>query len=322
MGRRPLSQQDRRKYLGGHDAARIVGVSPYSGAGDTYARIVHGRDQEQTGRMLRGQLLEPGMLDYVSGLRGGVPIERKWFMIDDRIPFFGGSPDGLELHAGEPRVMHEVKCTGFHQRHRWGVTDTEDVPPEVFVQVQWYMGMLPAVQVAHVWTLFMEGDDDPLHYEIKRNDTSIAEIRRQCEAWWYDHILARKPPPPERSNANSLEVLYPRADKDVKPATPELVAHAAAYHHAREEAKKWQEVKEEHGNAIRAELGPHKGARWDGGSVSWSERKLPEKVNWEEVAHQLALKTKVAGEVFIGLQQENTISNGVARSLRVTLKGG
>jgi putative phage-type endonuclease len=319
------AHRDRRKYLGGHDASRICGTSQYGTSADTYARIVHGAEQPQSPAMLRGQLLEPGILKWIGEQRRCV-IDSGWFLLDSDVPFFGGSPDGVEGRS----VLHEIKTTTMLQRHRWGMAGTDDIPQEVFVQVQWYMGITDA-DVTHVWVWFIDGDEDPQHYVVPRNRVSITEIRKRCEAFWWDHIVARVPPLPGVHDVgafNTLDALYPRATAGIlSPAAtpPGLMQAAVDYDTSRAIEKMAEQKKKEIGAYIKEVLREHKGARWDGGSVTWSSHELPAKPNWEQIAHQIALHTKVSGEVFNGIVKENTFEAHSVRALRVTIskkKGG
>jgi hypothetical protein len=35
----------------------------------------------------------------------------------------------------------------------------------------------------HVWCFIVDGDDEPLHYIVPRNEVAIAELRERCEAF-------------------------------------------------------------------------------------------------------------------------------------------
>lgn len=319
MGRRAVSTQDRRAYLGGHDAAAIVGASRYSSPSSTYARIVLGVEREDNPAMLRGRILEPGIREWVAQQRR-TEVE-PWFVIDDRVPFFGGSPDGVEPGA---RVIHEIKTTRAHLRDRWGVPDTADVPPQVFVQCQWYMGLIPSARECFVWVYFLELDEEPVRYLIERSDVSITALRERCEAWWFDHVVMRKPPPLDALDLETADALWPRATKDVIQVADdsEIAIAAARYEAARTQIKALQDEKEASATAIKAALQEHKGARFPGGTVSWSERALPTKTNWEGIAYEIAQRAKLPGEVFNGLVQENTNDKATTRTLRVTMKKG
>lgn len=297
--------------------ARIVGASRFSTAADTYARIVFGVEQPDNPHMRQGRLLEPGIRAWVEQERR-TTIE-PWHVVDDRVPFFGGSPDGVEPGA---EVLHEIKTTGLHNRGRWGVIGTDATPIEVFIQCQWYMGLVPSARECFVWVYFVGGNDDPIGYHIARNDESIAALRERCEAWWFDHIIPRKPPPVEALESGSVDALYPKATGDVLALADDsdVARAAAAYNYARAQEKDHKAEKETAATVIKSALGAHKGAKWPGGSVSWTERKLAAKTNWEAVAYELAQRGKIPGEVFNGLVNENTNESATYRALSVTIK--
>lgn len=316
--------RNRRTYIGGHDAARIGGVFPYgAGPADTYARIVHGTTVEMNARMWRGLAMEDGFATWVAEQRG-ISNERDVFYVDDDIPFFAGSIDALE--PGE-RVGHEFTTTSSMNKGHWGVPGTDDAAKHKWVQAQWYMGIVPTIREVHVWVYFVDGDDMPSHYIVPRNEVAIAELRERSEAFWYDHILPRIPPIPgvgdvHDPDANAaLQALFPTALGAVVDADATLVELAQRYAVARLAEKIGEAEKSKVGAQLKALLGDHKGARWSGGSVSWTSRSIGEKTNWEAIAYELAQKNNTPGEVFSGLVRENTFQAQSVRALRVSVKG-
>ena len=321
MPKRDRGDRVRGSYIGGHDAARICGVFPYgAGPADTYAAIIHKAKVSPSPRMLRGLLFEPGFLAWV-GEQRGISQQRDVFVVDDDCPFFAGSLDALE--EGDA-VMHEVTTTTTMSRHMWGIPGTDDCARHKWVQCQWYMGMIPSIKEAHVWCFVVDGDEDPLHYIVPRNEVAIAELRERCEAFWYQHILAKVPPMASVHGSGASESLnkcFPSATAPVIDADAELIGAAERYAAARSDARFAEELKDTEGARIKAILGEHEGARWGGGSVSWKEHALTEKVNWEQVAHEVALKMKMDGVVFNGIVREQTFKGKSVRGLRVKVRG-
>jgi hypothetical protein len=264
--------------------------------------------------LLRGLLFEPGLAAWVAEQRGRA-LERDVFCLDDAVPFFGGSIDAVE-EGGE--VIHEFTTTTTRGRHLWGVPGTDDCAHHKWAQAQWYMGVEPRFREAHVWCFVVDGDEEPLHYIVPRNDGAIAAMRERCESFWWDHVVARVPPPGGASDA--LDVLHPRANGKIVEATPDLIAAAHRYAVARDAEKSAKDEKDEAAGAIKAALGDDEGARWSGGSISWKEREMGEKVSWEEVAHQVALRSKMPGEVFNEIVREQTMASRSVRALRVTVQ--
>lgn len=318
--RLPTGSRERGTYLGGHDAARIAGVMPWgAGVADTYASVVLKNRTPMTPRMLRGLLFEPGLAAWVAEQRG-IPHERDVFLMDDDVPFFAGSLDAVET-GGE--VMHEFTTTTTRSSFMWGIPGTEDCAKHKWVQAQWYMGLDARLREAHVWCFLVDGDELPMHYIIPRNEVAIGELRTRSEAFWYDHILPRVPPLGSAFDASAneaLDKLYPKSSGPIIDASAELVDAAQQYADARAAMKQHEEAKESAAARLKAALGEHQGARWPGGSVSWKDRPLGEKIHWESVAHELALRCKVDGAVFNGLVAENKYEARSVRALRVSVK--
>lgn len=314
-------RKERGTYIGGHDAARIVGSFPYgAGAADTYAAIVHKRKVPMNPKMLRGLLMEPGLSAWVAEQRR-VPHARDVFLHDSRVPFFGGTADGIE-EGGE--VLHEFTTTTTNSAHLWGVPGTDDCAKHKWIQTQWYMGIMPSLRVAHVWCYVMDGDEDPLHYVVPRNEVAIGELRRQSEAFWYEHIIPRIPPLSGVHGADAYDVLdacYPNALGPVVDADKTMIELATAYATARGMEKIAETTKKKLGAQIKALLAEHVGAKWEGGSVSWQARAIGEKTNWENIAHEVAMKLGADGVWFNGLVRENTFPAKSVRGLRVNVRG-
>lgn len=312
-------KRDRRTYLGGHDAARIAGVFPYgSGVADTYARIVHGTELKLETWMMRGMFMEEGFAQWVAQQRG-IEHERDVFVVDDDVPFFAGSLDAIE--PGE-RIAHELTTTTSRASYMWGVTGTEDCAKHKWVQCQWYMGRIPTIEEFHVWCFVVDGDDDPLHYIVPRNEVAIAQLNELCEAFWYDHVLTKQPPLPgvttiHGDDNEALNACFPSPTGPVIDADAELVLQAEKYASFRAVAKAADEEKQTAAAKIKALLRGHEGARWNGGSIQWKDRSIGEKTNWEQVAHEVALKAKLPGEIFNGIVNEQTFSARSIRSLTV-----
>lgn len=317
--RQPSGIRQRDTYIGGHDAAKIVGLYPYgAGAADVFAKIVRKTIVQQSAVMLRGLLMEDGLCRWV-GEKRGVSLERDVFIVDDHVPFFAGSIDAVEP-GGE--VMHEFTTTTTTSEWMWGAPGTDDCAKHKWVQCQWYMGIDPSIREAHVWCFVVDGSDEPLHYIVPRNQVAIDELRTRCEEFWYEHILTKIPPLPGVHDADADEVmdaLFPHTTAGIIDADEALVLAATDYAKARDEMKDAELRKKTAAARIKAALGEHEGASWKGGSVSWKDRSIGEKTNWEAVAHDVAMKFGVNGQWFNGLVRDHTFKDRSVRAMRVTV---
>jgi putative phage-type endonuclease len=318
--RRPTSERKRNSYLGGHDASAILGLNPYASAGDVYAKVVCGHEVEQTPRMLRGLIVEPGMIDYVRGQRQQPAIENDCFFLDDRVPFFGGSVDGVE----SPRVIHEIKSTLAHGwggdlAERWGPTNSDDVERSAWLQCQWYMGITGARET-HVWLLILDDDEEPRHYTVARDDGVIRTLRDAAEAFWWDHVVLKVPPSVACISSEAAQRLHPVGVKGLAAEVTDSIRwHAEAYALARATAKAAELAKQNAGAILKGALGEAEHCKWSGGSITWRARTLTMQTNWEAVAYELARKATIDGSVFNGIVRENSHRPWSSRALTVTI---
>jgi predicted phage-related endonuclease len=322
----PNGSRDRRTYIGGHDASAIVGLNPYRNAADVYAKVVHGATAERTPRMLRGLIVEPGLINYAAEMRS-TTIARDVFYVDDKVPFFAGSVDGVEGNVDRPKVLHEGKSTlahgfGADLSERWGPSNSDDVERVAWLQCQWYMGLSGASE-AHVWLLVLDDDEEPRHYRVERNHVSIRELRSAAEQFWWDHIAVKIPPALAPKSEESARAMAPKGVRDMKleEITPELVAAAQQYAWFRKAAQVADEAKKNAGAVLRHAMGRAEKAKWPGGSITYRESEVGKpNTNWEQVAHELALRHRIDGTVFHGIVKEQTKVSYSGRRLTVTIK--
>jgi hypothetical protein len=324
--RLPSDMRKRGTYVGGRDAAAIVGADAYASAGDVYAKIVHGWAPERNLRMLRGLILEPGLIDFAADYRG-TRITRDVFFVDDDADHRRCSVDGVEGDLDAPDVLHETKTTRSDsiaiEMERWGPTDSDDIDPAAAAQVQWEMGITGARET-HVWLYVVDADEEPRHYVIKRDRERIGMLREACDRFWRDNVLAKKPPREAPKDRDAARAMFPTHVPEliVEPTT-ETVQAALEFAAARQMRDAALAVMDRAGGALRAAMGRAEAMRWKkwgpipGGAVYWKARQLDAATNWEQVAHELALRFGIPGPVFFGLQQEHTRRPWSDRSLRV-----
>lgn len=104
----------------------------------------------------------------------------------------------LDLEAiGEADRIVEVKTTGSRYRRDYGPPGSGVVPEEKAIQVTWQMGVTGA-RVADLPVLFR--GEWGLKFEIFTvpfNETLFEGLYEAVERFHVDHVLARKPPPPD-----------------------------------------------------------------------------------------------------------------------------
>lgn len=202
--------EERRKGIGGSDAAAIMGVSPYSSQMMVYLDKLGmsepGEENEASriGHDLEGYVAQRFMEDTGKKVRKCNKIlqhpEHEWMLANiDR--------DVVGEDAG-----FEAKTTSVYNK-----TDFESgiVPPNYFWQCQHYM----AVTGASRWYLGVLVLGKAYHtFKIERNDDLIELLIAKEKEFWQEHVLKRVPPLPTGSEADeeAIALIYPKADDEIE----------------------------------------------------------------------------------------------------------
>lgn len=315
----------RGTYIGGHEAAAIVGVHPHLSRADVWMKLTGRKPATSTpsDAMVRGLIVEHGLLRYVDHRLAKLvdyapltPTPFASFWQDDDVAFFGGSPDGV-CAFGDSLV--EVTTATERTRYLWGAEGSDRIAAHKYIQALWYMG-LTGRGAAHAWCFFVDSDE-LLHYVVPRREERITELRDAAEAFWFDHVLADRPPAvDDAADPELLQAIYPKAILESTPASPSLQRAAAEYEIARAAAKVCEIEKKKCGVRLRAIMGDAAMSEWDGGSVYWTSTKLPPAVDWNAVANEIASDARLPMATFTDVVNRNTGSFDGARQLRVFTK--
>lgn len=228
----PVGALDRRKYLGGSDAAAIFGVSPWKTPVDLFLDKIKPRaddesaiDADRKKFFARRKRQEPVIAEMLADEYG---IEVTTLSLDDNPnryvdadhdflaaeidfefrmspavrdhfhsrPDFCAIPDGALLN-GEIKTVHPF------QAHEWGEQGTEDVPMHYAAQVMHGLGVTrrPAALVAALFGL-----DSLLCFPVMADSELIEPMRAQCVKFWTQHVLTRTSPAPV--NLDDIKRLY------------------------------------------------------------------------------------------------------------------
>lgn len=217
---------DRSKFLGGSDAAAVLGVSPWATPVELW--------QQKTGRAKkeapdpvrqriydRGHRLEPFIRDMViAKLRDeGVTVELITFnerYQDPEHPFMSCEIDFELRLTGQVVIGNDVitmdgehincdakSVTGF-ARKKWGEENTEDVPIEYAAQ---FMFGLMVTGRRYCLVAALRSFDDVDVFWVRRDDETIAGMRPKLVSFWIDHVLGDTPP--DAFTFSDIKLLFP-----------------------------------------------------------------------------------------------------------------
>ena len=182
----------------------------------------------------------------------------------------------LRLPGWDEEYGLEVKTVGsFQQKRLWGDQFTDSVPAHVYAQCQAHMA-------ANGWRVCFVGAwfytaSAPEIYVIDRDDEFIEMAMDGLCDWWDEHIVGKKAPPIDGSDActryyQRIDALSPEMIDGSSPEDRELML---SYVMAKKMEKEAKENLSEVKNFLRERIG-HAGGISFGkdGSVKWSTGKI------------------------------------------------
>lgn len=280
-------QHDRSKFLGGSDAAAVMGVSPWATPVELW--------QEKTGRKRkdpedpirqkifeRGHKLEPFIRDMViDKLRDrGLKVELvacnkryqdaqyDWMAceIDFELVLTGGIVIGGELvMLDHEHINADAKSVSGFARKKWGLEDTEDVPIEYAAQFMHGLG-ITGRNLCLVAAL--RSFDDVDIFWVRRDDETIAGMRAKEVTFWVDHVLADVAPDPY--TFDDIKALFPLDNGQAVEATEEIREKVAQLKRVGEQIREWKEAEEVLKFEVAEFISPHSRLTWKGEDlVTW-----------------------------------------------------
>ena len=221
-----MTSVNRSKFIGGSDAAVILGVSPWKTPLQLWQEkrgeagpVVVDKDRER--RFARGKRLEPVVIDMVVDklLEQGHEVEvlaRNERYIDSEHSFLACEIDFELLIDGE-HVNGDAKTVHGFARKKWGEENTDEIPVEYTAQ---FMHGLMITGRRRCLVAALIGLDDVAIYWVDRDDETISAIRAREIAFWSDCVIAGQPP--DLLTYDDVTAIYSRDDGTAIEATVEI----------------------------------------------------------------------------------------------------
>ena len=240
---------DRRRFIGGSDAAAIFGVSPWSTPLDIYLKkrgemqVTGNAPDPQRERILkRGKRLEPIVVDMLIEEHGievtkrSTP-EQQNYHYDPEHGFLASEIDFewkvtaevADRFALDPALIGtiqngEIKTVHPFAAGKFGEDETDEIPIEYAAQAM--HGLMVTGRELCMFGVLV-GADNLLVYWIKRDAETIAAMREKELRFWRDNVMAGVPPEPV--NLTDIYHLFNRKESTKVYATPEIAALARQY---------------------------------------------------------------------------------------------
>lgn len=279
---------ERRRGIGGSDAAAILGASKFHTEWDVYVdksglRPLEDRDDEPL-HLLLGRLLEPVVATLYEKRTGNRLLQPPGILVHPDHDCILGTPDRLVL--GQERGC-EIKTVNSWSRTAWGDPGTDQVPDDYLIQSQHYMG-LTGFGIWDVPVLFSGARFEI--YVVPRDADFIAWMFDRLTAWWRERIVNGIPPEIDGSSGASeyVRLRYPRNTEPLLIAPPEIEELAQRLGYLRQQADMIEADKTLVENKIKDAIGNAEGIEGAFGKITWKRSKDSPGTDWQAVATELS----------------------------------
>lgn len=260
--------EERRKGIGGSDAAAIAGLSRYRSPIQVYMDK-HGliEPPEENEAMYWGTRLEDIVAEEFS-LRTGLKIRRRNAILrHPKYPWMLANVDRLIVGKDEGL---ECKTTSAYKASEW---DGDEIPWEYAIQCHHYMAV---TGYSAWWIAVLIGGNKFVYKRIERDEEIIRNLIKIESDFWNNHVLKQIPPDPDGSEASSefLKKLYPESNgKTIQLPPDDVESLIEQYERAKEEERAASERKSEAENKIKALLGDYEVGVWKDRKIIWKTRR-------------------------------------------------
>lgn len=192
----------RSHYVGGSDAASIVGLNPYESPYSLWAKKT-GRVPEFGGNIATkvGTYMEEFVAHLFEEETGKKVRKCNYTLHNDEYPFAAANVD--RLIVGEDAGL-EIKTTSALNLRKF---KGGEFPTQYYCQMIHYM----AVTGRKKWYLaVLIGNRDFRVFELERDQAEIDALMDAERRFWYEHVETDVPPPPDGSDAatDALRTIY------------------------------------------------------------------------------------------------------------------
>lgn len=290
--------ETRRSGIGGSDAAKVMGLSPYGGPLDVYLKKINPvEDTTPSEAAYFGTELEEFVAREFTR-RSGVEVKPlKETIFSEKEPFMLANVDRVVI--GENKGL-ECKTASAYKADEW---EGDNVPDSYYVQTQHYCEVM-GWEGCYIACLV--GGQRFVWKYIPRNDEFITRMIADEGDFWNNHVVPRIPP--SRSVYDS--VYLPQTGDSLIAADDDDLINAERLFRVRQMIKELEEEKELRENALKSRIGENAGIA---GVATFKANKPRSVTDWESVARELGASD--------GLIAAHTTEKPGPRVFRFSFKG-
>lgn len=278
---------DRATFLGGSDAAAVMGLSPWATPVELWQQKTGRKakpepDAAALKRYARGHRLEPFIRDMAVDKLTEMGLQVELLACNERYVdaehcFLSCEIDfelrltgtlvigGTEYQLDGEHINADAKSVTGFARRKWGEEDTEDVPIEYAAQ---FMHGLMVTGRRFCLVAALRSFDDVDVFWTVRDDETIAAMRPKLVSFWIDHVLADVPPDPMKFD--DIKALFPNDDGTAVDASQEIADKVERLRQVKAEIKSLEEAEEALTFDIADWISPHALLNFNGKQIaSW-----------------------------------------------------
>lgn len=286
-----MTEIDRTTFIGGSDAAAILGISPWKSAFQLYQEKIGAYVEDVTPQkqriFARGKRWEPVvvemLVDELQDRGHDVQIIARNARYQDReFPFMECELD-LELLIDGEECNTEMKTVHPFAAKAWGEPGTDELP--IYYAAQCMHGLMIKPRQKCIVAALIGADDLRIH-QIERDEETIAGIRAKELAFW-QRVQDRNPPDPE--TAVDVKWLYAKDAGEVAEADDELLRLVGELHFHKTTAKHAETAIERISTQIKLAMGNAALLLYEGRPIAtWKSNKPSRETDWQAIAGELS----------------------------------
>lgn len=272
------NKMDRKKFIGGTDAAAILGLSKWRTPFQVWLeKTGRAEPREENPSMEWGKRLESAIAKKWADAHGVAMLDKGHFIIHKEYPFIGGTPDNF---IPSPSGGLEVKTARFSAE--WG-DGPDEIPVDYWMQCQWYAGLM----MYDEWHLAaLIGGSEYHDYVIPFSAETYALALEACVKFWMDHVETDTPPQMDGSNdaGKYLAKKFPKKSDEIDLATKAQEELIAARKKLAEKIDENNALLAEIDNQLKEAIGERKGLVCEAGKAVWVRAAAGTTTDWRSVA--------------------------------------